>query len=718
MTSTPRDVGTLIVVVLKAKNLPNKRHIGKQDPFCTVTYNGEKRRTKAIHRGGQHPEWDEEIRFTLFEDTENDATNAANGGTPPPPPPKANGKGPPKIKGGKSMIISCYAEDPREPDLIGETTVDLTEVLTKGETDEWFTIMNKEKYCGEVYLELTFWSNEPPPVKKVRAKPKAHRQYGGPGSFVPTEESTEEVRHAISHLPSTSSFREELSRDSIPSSLRSSSSIANLDLYVPAYESTRSHHSVDSVVNEFAELGFSDNVNRRQSFPPQQGYLPTHGSFIEYPDSQALSPLSSQGYRHSTYSDGGYSYERPVTPSGSLPYHHSSMSINHEPYQAPYESTPPPQPSYQAPVRHAGPRYSMPTSSSGFMPVSTPAPSGFLPLSSHVSQPSGFTPLPAPTPAPMGYGPPPSHVPVPSSSFSTLPLSLVPPPSFGVVPSASPAPYHQHTLPQPPPGHSYPQYPPPMPSSSFQHYPLPALTTSAPPLSQTAPQKAYGPPAPVSVPVQSQSAPPPDRQSMQMSIPPPPHDHIPPPPPLNESPSSGQVSNSRPLPQPRRRNSSLPVPPMAYPQYVPTAGGNVHMPPSVSYNHIPPPPPLPQHSAAASTYSQTPHPTIPVPPPPAPSSVQSRPTRRPSLPAPPHSDYQQQSQSAFQALPPPPPPPTLPAHAIYEQVMPFPVPSQSQTFYPGPPPRPPVQLQSQSQYLPPTGGPPSAHAGYSSPLTG
>ena len=22
---------------------------------------------------------------------------------------------------------------------------------------EWFTIMHKEKYCGEVYLELTFW---------------------------------------------------------------------------------------------------------------------------------------------------------------------------------------------------------------------------------------------------------------------------------------------------------------------------------------------------------------------------------------------------------------------------------------------------------------------------------------------------------------------------------------------------------------------------------
>ena len=33
------------------------------------------------------------------------------------------------------MNVTCYADDLREPELIGETTVDLTEALTKGETD-------------------------------------------------------------------------------------------------------------------------------------------------------------------------------------------------------------------------------------------------------------------------------------------------------------------------------------------------------------------------------------------------------------------------------------------------------------------------------------------------------------------------------------------------------------------------------------------------------
>lgn len=114
-------------------HLPNKRHIGKQDPYCLVSVNGEKKRTKAVKRGGQHPEWDEELRFTLLED-EDDLLARTSNGTPPPLPPK-DGKGLKKVQGGNIMKVACYADDPREPDLIGDTDVDLTEVLTKGETD-------------------------------------------------------------------------------------------------------------------------------------------------------------------------------------------------------------------------------------------------------------------------------------------------------------------------------------------------------------------------------------------------------------------------------------------------------------------------------------------------------------------------------------------------------------------------------------------------------
>jgi len=122
---------------LLQKNLPNKRNIGKQDPYCVLKLANGTRRTKAIKRGGQHPEWDEEIRFELFEDIEDELARTAGDGSPPQPPPKderARSKER-RIKGGKMMNLSCYADDLREPELIGETTVDLTEALTKGETD-------------------------------------------------------------------------------------------------------------------------------------------------------------------------------------------------------------------------------------------------------------------------------------------------------------------------------------------------------------------------------------------------------------------------------------------------------------------------------------------------------------------------------------------------------------------------------------------------------
>lgn len=97
-----------------------------------LRHNEDKRKTKVIRRGGQHPEWDEEFRFTIREDVE---TEVARGSDTPPPLPPKKFKGPKKIKGGSSMKLQCYADDAREPDFIGETLVDLTEALTKGETD-------------------------------------------------------------------------------------------------------------------------------------------------------------------------------------------------------------------------------------------------------------------------------------------------------------------------------------------------------------------------------------------------------------------------------------------------------------------------------------------------------------------------------------------------------------------------------------------------------
>lgn len=62
----------------------------------------------------------------------------------------------------KNLRISCYAEG-RDTDLIGEGNLVLAHVLTDGESDQWIPLYDHERYVGEVFVELTFYSADPPP---------------------------------------------------------------------------------------------------------------------------------------------------------------------------------------------------------------------------------------------------------------------------------------------------------------------------------------------------------------------------------------------------------------------------------------------------------------------------------------------------------------------------------------------------------------------------
>ncbi|KAF8897340.1 hypothetical protein BD779DRAFT_368600 [Infundibulicybe gibba] len=507
MSLTPREIGTLIVVILRAAHLPNKRNIGKQDPYCVVSVNGEKRRTKAIRRGGQHPEWDEEIRFTLFEDVEDVLDRTAHtDGTPPPPPPKDDIRGPKRIKGGKSMALACYADDPREPDLIGETTVDLTEVLTKGETDEWFTLSNKDKFAGKVYLELTFWSNEPPPEKKASTKPKANKEYLGPGSFTPAEDTPLQSSRAASTSNLHDHSRQ--SSDSIPASLRASNTLARLDLYVPPYERT-SAPPADQLANDFSEFGMSDS-HRRQSFPPpQRGYTP-----------RSVSAGYSAYSPHPYESDPVYAYDRPVTPTHQSFLHHSNSINSHPSYSSPAAY----QPQYEtrsSALYHHSPTRGIPTSSSGFMPLSNS--SGFVPLASHPSE--GYSQSLSHTPAPIynqsQFQPTTPYTPI--SSQTPIPANPLP-----YIPSSSSASFHSQQSFQPSQSFTYPQY----------DYSTPTPT----------PQPYITPQPPASIPTHIQTpAPTPTYQNY--STPSPPHNPTPPIPVPQNPLSSSLGAGSRPLPQ-------------------------------------------------------------------------------------------------------------------------------------------------------------------------
>jgi len=56
-TADGPHIGTLVLVVDRAKNLPNRKTIGKQDPYCAARLGKEARKTTADVRGGQTPKW-------------------------------------------------------------------------------------------------------------------------------------------------------------------------------------------------------------------------------------------------------------------------------------------------------------------------------------------------------------------------------------------------------------------------------------------------------------------------------------------------------------------------------------------------------------------------------------------------------------------------------------------------------------------------------------
>ena len=50
-------IGTLVAVVDRAKNLPNRKTMGKQNPYCAARLGKEAKKTNTDLRGGQTPKW-------------------------------------------------------------------------------------------------------------------------------------------------------------------------------------------------------------------------------------------------------------------------------------------------------------------------------------------------------------------------------------------------------------------------------------------------------------------------------------------------------------------------------------------------------------------------------------------------------------------------------------------------------------------------------------
>ncbi|KAL8870276.1 MAG: hypothetical protein Q9174_003640 [Haloplaca sp. 1 TL-2023] len=133
MTVDGPVIGTLVVIVDKAKNLPNRKSMGKQDPYCAARLGKEAKKTETDRRGGQTPKWDQELRFTVHESPDY-----------------------------YHLKVSLFNDD-KKTELIGETRIGLEDIIMPGggKNDTWHHLHCKGRFAGEIRIELTYYDTRP-----------------------------------------------------------------------------------------------------------------------------------------------------------------------------------------------------------------------------------------------------------------------------------------------------------------------------------------------------------------------------------------------------------------------------------------------------------------------------------------------------------------------------------------------------------------------------
>ncbi|KAI0479760.1 hypothetical protein F4859DRAFT_449210 [Xylaria cf. heliscus] len=137
------EIGTLVLIVDRAKNLPNRKTIGKQDPYCAARLGKEAKKTATDIRGGQTPKWDQELRFTVHDSPDY-----------------------------FQLKLSLYNDD-KKTELIGETWIDLRDIIVQGggQSDQWHNLLCRGKYAGSIRIEITYYDRRPKP-EKLAPKPR------------------------------------------------------------------------------------------------------------------------------------------------------------------------------------------------------------------------------------------------------------------------------------------------------------------------------------------------------------------------------------------------------------------------------------------------------------------------------------------------------------------------------------------------------------------
>ncbi|KAL1931302.1 hypothetical protein VTP01DRAFT_10439 [Rhizomucor pusillus] len=344
--------GELVVVALKARDLPNVEIVGKQDPFVIFRLGEEAKRTKTDYRGGQNPLWDDQVNIPVPE-------------------------------GKTKMYMQLFDEDKSREELICEGEIDLTNVLREGEEDRWFPLQYKGRSAGEIYLELTFYSARPPPKRQPTrygggkfSRPTAaaaagapipppkhnayphhqqyHHQYPSRPPPAPTESMSTPSRLSARvgpapYVPPQRPHNEPQATPHMPPTLTPSSSTGTASSagYPPA-ASQRPHGrplSGGPYPQPSVSAGYRPSPNNNpmlsQPYRPNGGGYPAPLGFHIPPPPPQQQPYHPPAHSGAPPSQPGLSFPEPQTFTGEYTPH---SDVSGQPFAAHQGSYPPPAP--------------------------------------------------------------------------------------------------------------------------------------------------------------------------------------------------------------------------------------------------------------------------------------------------------------------------------------------------------------------------------------
>ncbi|CCH43572.1 hypothetical protein BN7_3125 [Wickerhamomyces ciferrii] len=220
------NTGTLIIVVSRARDLPNRRKMEKQSPYCLLRISNLTDKTKVDIRGGQNPRWDSEFRFNITPEVQ------------------------PILK------LSVLDETKKAPVLVSEGEVDFTPVFyssVKEGFDLWHQLKAGHKDAGEIYLEMTFY-----PAVSGFSKSSMRKSI----------QSTSSKRRNLPAIPGQEVSEPELKPlNSIPPPLpRIASEVVGFDAF---NQSSQSHREIDEFPRSNTyHQPFEQNFHKSDSFRP------------------------------------------------------------------------------------------------------------------------------------------------------------------------------------------------------------------------------------------------------------------------------------------------------------------------------------------------------------------------------------------------------------------------------------------------------------------